>query len=84
MIFMLLCPIHLVRLPFLGPVLTLLFEVKQIEFDFSITYSGIRICQIHKSRTILIHCLDEIFYQIFIKKIAKIALKILSHKNCEY
>jgi len=63
MIFMLLCPIHSARFQFLRLGLTLLFEVQQIEFDFSITYPGIRICQKHKSSTLLIHCLDEILYQ---------------------
>jgi len=61
MIFMLLCPNNPVGLQLLRPVLTLLFEVQQIEFDFSISYPGIRICQTHKSSILLTHCLDEIF-----------------------
>jgi len=43
MIFMLLCPIRLAVLQFWRPVLTLVFEVQQIEFDFSTTYRGTHI-----------------------------------------
>jgi hypothetical protein len=66
MIFMLLCSFHLAGLQFLRPVLTLLFEIQQIEFDFSITYPGMRICQIHKSSTLLIHYLDDIFISLIL------------------
>ena len=62
MISMLLLLLQLAGPQILPPVLTLLSEVQQIPLcDFSITYPGKHIIQIHKYSAILIHCLDEIF-----------------------
>ena len=61
MISMLIFPFHLAGLRIVRPVLTFLSKVQKYPlFDFSITYPGTLIFQIHKSSAILIHCLDEI------------------------